>query len=518
MTQPRDTTTLTPTLLEIDGVTKAFPGVRALDDVSLTVRAGEIVGLAGANGSGKSTLIKILAGYHDADAGRITAFGEQVWPGSTDNWRRRCHFIHQDLGLVPTLSVAENLALTAGYVTTGTGRISWRRQRAAARSALARFDAHIDVRRRVESLTPGERTIVAMARALHGWASSDALLIVDEPTAALHRDDVDRLFTAVSAVADAGAGVIFVSHRLQEVFDLTHTVVVLRDGRVVATVPTAGLDSDTLIEHIVGRPVEHLYVPPPPPRDDVVLSVRDVAGRLLRNVSFDLHESEILGVTGLIGSGREELPGLLYGTRQATQGEMLLDGNKLERRSPEKSMRAGLVLIPAERLRHALVPTHSVLENVSLSDLRRACRGWHIDRRRERAEVREWIERLDIRPRDVRRRVAECSGGNQQKVVLAKWLRLEPRVMVLDEPTQGVDVGAKALIYRELAGAARRGTALIVCSSEAKELAAVCDRVLIIADGEVVAELHGDSLDDTAIVRESVRVREGQAATGRGGA
>lgn len=177
-------------------------------------------------------------------------------------------------------------------------------------------------------------------------------------------------------------------------------------------------------------------------------------------------------------------------------------------------MRDGLVLIPAERLRHALVPTHSVLENVMLSDLRRACRGWHISRRRERAEMQAWVNRLDIRPRDVRRRVADSSGGNQQKIVLAKWLRLEPRVMVLDEPTQGVDVGAKALIYRELADAARRGTALIVCSSEAKELAAICDRVLILADGEVVAELHGDSLDDTAIVRESVRSRVTHTSTG----
>jgi ribose transport system ATP-binding protein len=516
MTQQTDAT-LRPALLEVDGVTKTFPGVRALDDVSLTVRAGEIVGLAGANGSGKSTLIKILAGYHDADAGRIAAFGEQVWPGGADDWRRRCHFIHQDLGLVPTLSVAENLALVTGYVTSRTGRISWRRQRAAAQAALARVDARIDVRRRVESLTPGERTVVAMARALHGWESSEALLIVDEPTAALHRDDVDRLFTAIRAVTDAGAGVIFVSHRLQEVLDLTQTVVVLRDGRVAATVPTADLDSETLIEHIVGRPVEQMYTAPPAPRDDVVLSVRDLAGRLVKNVSLDLHESEVLGISGLLGSGREELPGLLYGTDQATQGEIRVDGRTLERRSPEKSMREGLVLIPAERLRHALVPTHSVLENVMLSDLRRACRGWHINRRRERAEMQEWVKRLDIRPRDARRRVAESSGGNQQKVVLAKWLRLGPRVMVLDEPTQGVDVGAKALIYRELADAARRGTALIVCSSEAKELAAICDRVLILADGEVVAELHGDSLDDTAIVRESVRSRVTQTQTGRQG-
>jgi len=501
-------------LLDVRGLTKDFPGQRALDEVDLRVGRGEIVALAGANGSGKSTLIKVLAGYHQPDGGEIHAFGQRVWPEAhAAGWRHRCHFIHQDLGLIGTLSAAENLALGSGYQRASLGRISWRRQRRHAREAIARFGAEFDVSLPVAELTPAERTMVAIARALDGWTDADALLVLDEPTASLQDDEVSKLFAATRGVAAQGAGVIFVSHRIHEMLALADRVAVLRDGRLAGTRDVAGLTSDELVELIAGRPVDDLYTEPPPPREDIVMSVRDLGGARVDSISFDLHRGELLGVTGLIGSGREELPGLLFGSVPRRAGTVTVAGRALPAGSTRAAMQSGLAMVPADRARSALIVTQTVRENVLLANLRTAWRRMWLDRRRERAEVGEWMERLDIRPRDQSLPVAQLSGGNQQKAVLAKWFRTEPEIIVLDEPTQGVDVGAKAAIYRYLASAAAEGTALVVCSSEAKDLAAICDRVLVLREGAVAAELHDRSLTEQRIISESVAVSHPGAGT-----
>jgi ABC-type sugar transport system ATPase subunit len=478
-------------LLDVRGLTKDFPGQRALDRVDLQVRRGEILALAGANGSGKSTLIKVLAGYHQPDEGEIG--------GAC----REFHFIHQDLGLIGTLSAAENLALGSGYQRGALGRISWRRQRQRAQGAIARFDASFDVTLPVSELTPAERTIVAIARALDGWEDTDALLVLDEPTASLQDDEVAKLFAATRGVAAEGAGVIFVSHRIHELLALADRVAVLRDGKLAGVRDASGLTADELVELIAGRPVDDLYVEPPAPRDDVVLSVRELAGTRVRDVSFDLHRGELLGVTGLIGSGREELPGLLYGSVARTGGSVTIGDADMPAGSARASMRRGLVLVPSDRARHAAIMTHSVRDNLLLADLRAAWRRVRIDPRRERAEAATWMDRLDVRPRDQELPMAALSGGNQQKAILAKWFRTEPQIIVLDAPTQGVDVAAKAAIYRHLATAAGRGAALVVCSNEAKELAAICDRVVVLRDGEVAAVLHDRSLTEQRIISES---------------
>jgi ribose transport system ATP-binding protein len=495
---------VTPTarLLDIRGLTKDFPGQRALDGVDLQVHPGEIVALAGANGSGKSTLIKILAGYHDLDAGEIEAFGQPLGQQAA---HQRFHFIHQDLGLIPTLSATDNLALGSGYERAALGRISWRRQRQRARAAIARFGATIDVTRPVSELTPAERTIVAIARALDGWDDADALLVLDEPTASLQEEEVAKLFAATRGVAAQGAGVIFVSHRIQEMLALAHRVAVLRDGRLAGVRDAEGLSADDLVELIAGRPLDDLYVDPPTPRDDVVLSVRELSGTRVNGVSFDLHRGELLGIAGLIGSGREELPALLYGSTPRTAGSVSIGGEELPAQSTRSSMRHGLVLVPADRARLAAVMTQNVRENLLLADLRTAWRRVRLDPRRERAEASSWMERLDVRPRDQDLPIATLSGGNQQRAILAKWFRTNPAVMVLDEPTQGVDVAAKAAIYRHLAGAAEQGTALVVCSNEAKDLAAICDRVIVLHDGAIAAVLHDRSLTEQRIVSECIR-------------
>jgi ribose transport system ATP-binding protein len=478
-------------LLEIRGLTKDFPGQRALDGVDLDVGRGEIVALAGANGSGKSTLVKVLAGFHEPDAGTISGVADR-------------HFIHQDLSLIPTLSAAENIALASGFQTTRAGRISWRRQRARAQAAIARFGAAFDVSTPVAELTPAERTIVAIARALDGWEGADALLVLDEPTASLHEDEVTKLFAATRGVAEAGAGVLFISHRIPEVLALANRVVVLRDGRVAGTPDVAGLTSDDLVELIVGRRVEDLYTEAPPPRDDVALSVRGLSGTRIRELSFDLHRGEILGVSGLDGSGREELATLLYGGRSPAAGTVTVGGEPLRRGSVRDAMRHGVAFVPADRARQAAVMTHSVRENVALSDLASLRRHGRIDRGRERREVAGWMDRLDLRPRNQDMPLTQLSGGNQQKAVLAKWLRIAPTVILLDEPTQGVDVGAKAAIYRHLADAAAHGAALLVCSNEAKDLAAVCDRVIVLRDGEVASVLGDRTLTEERIISDTV--------------
>jgi ABC-type sugar transport system ATPase subunit len=483
---------VTPTapLLDIRGLTKDFPGQRALDRVDLRVHRGEILGLAGANGSGKSTLIKVLAGYHQPDEGEIG--------GTCQSF----HFIHQDLGLIPTLSAAENLALGSGYQRAALGRISWPRQRRRAPEAIARFGADFDVTRPVSDLTPAERTIVAIARALDGWGDTDALLVLDEPTASLQDDEVAKLFAATRGVATQGAGVIFVSHRIPEMMALADRVAVLRDGQLAGVRDVQGLSSEALVELIAGRLVDDLYVEPPPPREDVILSVRELAGTRVANVSFDLHRGELLGVTGLIGSGHEELAGLLYGAVPRTGGSVRVDGEALRPGSTRTSMRRGLALVPSDRARHAAVMTQTVRENLLLADLRGAWRRVRLDGGRERAEARRWMDRLDVRPRDQDLPFVTLSGGNQQRAILAKWFRTQPRIIVLDEPTQGVDVAAKAAIYRHLASAAAEGTALLVCSNEAKELAEICDRVLVLRDGAIAAVLHDRSLTEQRIISE----------------
>jgi ribose transport system ATP-binding protein len=492
-------------LLRVRGLTKDFPGQRALAGVDLDIGRGEVVALAGANGSGKSTLVKVLAGYHEADGGEIDAFGERVWPGSSRSpWRRRCHFVHQDLGLIPTLSATENIALVSGYRVGRLGRIAWRRQRREVVSAIERFGPPFDVDVPVAALSPTERTIVAIARALHHWSEGDALLVVDEPTAALHREEADKLFVAIRSLAERGAGVLFVSHRISEVLALADRVAVLRDGHLAGIRPTTGLDRDDLVELITGRAVDDLYVEPPPPRDDIALRVEGLSGDRLLGVSFNVHAGEVLGVTGLAGSGREELPPLLGGAATPTAGTVDLLGKRLPPGSVREAIRRKLVYVPSDRLRYGLVASRTLGWNISLSELGTLCRWGRIDNRRERRVVETWIDLMKITPPEPERSILQLSGGNQQKAVLAKWLRLKPAVVVLDEPTQGVDVGSKAAIYRHLAEAAAEGAGLLVCSSDAEELSAICDRVLVLRDGELVAEVHGRALTEARILREAV--------------
>jgi ABC-type sugar transport system ATPase subunit len=494
----------TPPLLSISSLSKTFEGQVALREVSLAIQAREIYGLVGHNGSGKSTLIKVLAGYHKPDPGAtLTLAGHDILSGSAVSGQLR--FIHQDLGLIQTLSAAENLAIGGGgYRTGGFHRIHWAEQRAFARESIGRFGLDIDVTRPVASLTPGERTVVAIARALAQWDEQGGLLVLDEPTAALHPREVDVLLESVRHVAAAGGAVLFVSHRLEEVLSTAHRIGVLREGVLVAEGPAHDFSADSLVTLIAGREISAMRPEPRPLRDDTLLSVRGLEGGTIANLDFDLHEGEILGIAGLLGSGREELANMLWGSPPPTRGTIAVQGTVMREHSPGAAMAAGMAMLPGDRAR-SLIADFDVRENLTLPWLKPFWKRGRLNRRGETAEARHWVGQMDVRPPTIDRRAAQLSGGNQQKVALAKWLRTDPRVLLLDEPTRGVDVGAKAEIYRVIKETAERGTGVVVCSTEAKEIATLCDRVLVLANGVQAAELRGAGVEESSIVGETLR-------------
>lgn len=482
-------------------MSKTFPGLKALDDVSLEVHAGEVVAVLGHNGSGKSTLVKILAGVYQADPGALVELrnadgGREA--GATA--RKELHFIHQDLGLADILSTVENLGL--GKVTRGLAPVRGAAERQHARDLIARFGARFDVSVPVAQLSPAQRTIVAIARAMDGWTQPQNVLVLDEPTASLHGDEVKVLFEAVRRVASSGAGVVFISHRLDEVLELADRVVVLRDGRVVAEEATSRLDHDKMVTLIVGREVAAVTNSAGDSPGAAIMSVDSMSGQELHGFSLTLRAGEVVGVGGLLGSGREQLSPMLFGARHRTGGRVEVAGEELAVNDTAAAIEAGLAFVPADRRRAGAVMTMTVRENLTLpamGPLRRAF--GRLDRRAERAEVRSWIDTVGLRPPNPEQPLTLFSGGNQQKIVLAKCLRMRPRVLLLDEPTQGVDVGAKASIYQLVLDAKQDGAGVLLCSSDAKELVALCDRVLMLKDGRVVDEVPRPELTEQRLVR-----------------
>lgn len=494
-------------LLEIRSLSKTYPGQVALSEAHLQVRPGEVHALVGQNGSGKSTLIKLLAGYVAADHGsEVLLEGDLVdlWHLDADR-RSRIRIVHQDLGLVPGLSTIENLGLGRGYDTGSFGRIKWRHEARRAQDALTRFGLAPDVRQPLGALTPAEQAAVAIVRAMQDWDSEHpGLLILDEPTASLNRGEVDALFREVRRLVDQGAGVLFVSHILDEVLTLADRVTVLRDGKVVAAgIPTSSLDEPQLVQLIVGRPVDELYATSGHRTGRPVLEAEMLFGISLRGVSLKVHAGEVLGIAGLVGSGRDEIAGSLFGVTPRFAGKVLVDKVKVFA-SPRDGLRAGMALVPADRKHLGLDLEDRLYEHVPLPQLSTVSGRVRLNHRQARAAAEEWSRRFDVQPLALDRRMAKFSGGNQQKAVLARWMRTDPKVLLLDEPTQGVDIGAKAAIYEAIAQTAESGTAVLVASSDAEELVHVCDRVLVLRAGMLAAELSGSSMTEERVVAETL--------------
>ncbi len=495
-------------LLRVSGLSKSFPGLKALDGVSLEIHPGEIVAVLGHNGSGKSTLVKILAGVYQADPGslvEVRSAGGQVVSGPAA--REELHFIHQDLGLADILSTVENLGLGRAARGWGLGPVHASAERRHAEQLIRRFGAGFDTTVPVGQLSPAQRAIVAIARALDGWTRPDNVLILDEPTAALHGDEVKILFEAVRRVAESGAGVVFISHRLDEVLTLAHRVVVLRDGQVAAEAPTSELDHDRMVELIAGGAVAEVKLTPQDEPGEPVLAVTGLGGGEIRDLSLTLRAGEIVGVAGILGSGREQLAAMLFGARHRT-GRVEVAGEELVAGDPAAAIAAGLAYVPADRRRDGAVMEMSVRENLTLPLMRPLRRRFgRLDGRRERREARRWVQTVGLHPPNPEQALKLFSGGNQQKVVLAKWLRVHPRVLLLDEPAQGVDVGAKAAIYELVLAVRRRGAGVLLCSSDTKELVQLCDRVLVLKEGRVVSEVLRESLTEARLVRDELNLQ-----------
>ncbi|MCE0763513.1 sugar ABC transporter ATP-binding protein [Pseudonocardia kujensis] len=478
-------------VLEIRNLSKTFPGVRALLDASVTIAAGEIHSLVGQNGSGKSTLIKVLAGVYEPDAGATASVrGEALALGDG----KAAHdlgirFVHQDLGLIDNLTAVDNIALGFGYDTAAGGRIRWRAQRERAALALSLVVDDFPLDRPAGTLTVFQRTALAIARALQDFGENGSLLVLDEPTATMPRDQVEHLFTLLRRIRERGTPVLLVTHHMEEVFAVSDRVTVLRDGSIVSVEQTADLDTPRLVSLMTGGVHRKLERGAGPDLEQVALSVRGLTGDTLKGLDLDVHRGEIVGVAGLGGSGREEICALLFGAEKRTGGEIAVDGKTLPPNDPGEAVTRRIGMVPAHRHTQGLILSESVRRNMTLATLTDFVKGGRVQRKREAAAVAEHITAFGVKTASAEVPVNTLSGGNQQKVVLAKWLRLKPTVLLLDEPTQGVDIAAQADLHQLIFEAAAAGTAVLVCSSDEMELARISDRVLVVRDGTVHAEL-----------------------------
>jgi ribose transport system ATP-binding protein len=489
-------------VLEVRGLVKHYPGAKALDGVDFDVRPGEVHCLIGPNGAGKSTLIKCVSGIVEPTAGEVLVSGEPLPVGEPSaSLDRGVATIYQELDLVEDLRVYESIFL--GHEPRRGLLLDRARMREEARKLLERLDhPNIPVDAKVGTLRPAAQQVVSIARAL----SHDArLLIMDEPSAILDAGEVDTLFDVVRRLTAEGVGVIYISHRLDEVPRIGDRVTVLSDGRTVASGLPADTPRDTLVEKMVGRRVEQLFPERPVPRDEVVLEVEGLCRAPdVKPISFQVRAGEVLGIGGLVGAGRTELLRLIYGLDKPDAGEVRVDGRRLQPGRPGASIAAGLGFAPEDRKSQGLLLDWNLTRNVSLADLGRYTRHVLLDRAAERRDAAEQLRELRTVPDDPDRIVRELSGGNQQKVVLARWLLRECRVLLLDEPTRGVDVGAKTEIYRVITDLAKAGLAVVVVSSEMSELVGLCSRILVMREGELVAEVDGASATELELLRHAV--------------
>jgi ribose transport system ATP-binding protein len=505
--------------LNIANLSKQFGDTAALHAVSLQLAPGEVHALLGGNGSGKSTLIKILAGVHPGERGGTIAVDDAAVAADhiTAAWARAAGltFVHQDLGLFDVMTVAENLCCGEGYPRR-RGRIDWRALRREAQGTLDQLG--IDVRPDVglAALRPSDRTLVAIARALRGREQFHAgVLVLDEPTARLPEPEVELLLTALRRYAEEGQTILYVSHRLEEVFALAQRVTVLRDGRVVASRALAGLRERVLVEMIAGRALSETApaaTAPPSASAPVLLAVRELSAGPLHDVSLTLSPGEVIGIAGLVGSGRTTLLEAIYGARPLASGSVRLDGRPLSPHSVSRAIKAGLSYVPEDRASQAAFLNLGIPENLSASDPRHYFRQLRFRHRTERSDASATIARFGIRAPAVRAPLSSLSGGNQQKVMLARWLQRTPRVLLLDEPTQGVDVGARADIYSHIRQAVAGGAAAIVASSDFDELLLLADRILVLGGGRVVADAPAASIDRHWLAQRVYAVPEEVAA------
>lgn len=489
--------------LQMEDLSKTYPGVKALDKINMEIRAGEVHALVGENGAGKSTLIKILAGAEIPDpGGRILIDGEPVsFAHPLEALRRRIAVTYQDLSLFPNLSVVENITISR-KIEEGARHIDWREMRSTAQDALAKLDLDIDLTTRLSDLSLANQQLVAIARAL---VHDARLLILDEPTSSLSAEEVNALFRVISTLKAQGMSILFISHKLDEVFAISDRITVLRDGQHVGTYLREELDEEKLISLMVGRKIRFMQY-----------EKRSVGKPLLEvkhlhkkgnfaDISFTLHQGEILGLTGLVGAGRTEVAQAIFGRIIPDSGQIYLRGKEMKITSTTQAVQAGIAYIPESRQTQGLFLGKTLADNLSVTRLDSLANQFGIIRIDLLKEyVGKWIQRLSIRPPYPKMLIDQFSGGNQQKAILAKWLAYEPTVLIVDEPTNGIDVGAKSEIHQLLRELADQGIGIIMISSELPEVLAVCDRILVMRRGRVAAEFPKDDATQEKIMNAAI--------------
>lgn len=494
-------------LLVVSNLTKRFPGVLALDSVSLTVARGEVHGLLGENGAGKSTLIKMLSGAYHPDSGTITLEGRPVTIANPfESQQLGIVTIYQEFTLVPSLSIAENVFI--GREHGRGGLISWGTMRRETRQLTDQLGVSLDPTTLVRDLSVAEQQLVEIARAL---SVQSRLIIMDEPTSALSDHEVRRLFGIINDLKAKGISIIFVSHRLEEVKEICDRITVLRDGHNAGEADVKDVTEHDIIRMMVGRDVDDQYAHATRQRGPVALrvtglsrrgNVRDPSATVLENISFDVHQGEILGIAGLVGAGRTELARAIFGADERNSGTIEVGGSVVEIRSPADAIRHGIGLVPEDRKQQGLFLVMAVRENLSMAALGALTGpGGFIRRSQERAMVAEYHQKLNIRMASPEQRIVNLSGGNQQKVIIARWLALKPRVLIVDEPTRGIDVGAKAEVHALLHQLAEQGIAVVMISSELPEILGMSDRILTMREGRMTGEILRSEANEEQLMR-----------------
>lgn len=502
-----------PPVIRMEHIHKSFGGVHALDDVQIAVYAGEVHAILGENGAGKSTLIKTMTGVYQPDSGKIYLRGEPVqFSGPRDSQQQGIGAIYQEPSLFPDLDIAENIM--AGRQPTKSGRIDWRTMYRETGEHLQRLGVDLDPRTKARNLSVAQQQTVEIARAL---SLNAELLIMDEPTSSLTLTEVEELFRIVRHLRETGTAIIFISHRLEELFEVADRVTILRDGHYVDTREMSGVQTDDLIQMMVGRHVDNLFPKQEAPPGEVRLEVKNLtAPGQFEDISFELRAGEILGLSGLVGAGRTDVARALFGIQPIKSGSIHIDGQPVIIRNPQQAMDLGLGFVPEDRQHHGLVLPMSIDTNITLPILPNFIKfGWLRDRQAKKVAANA-ASRLEVKCANIDQKAKELSGGNQQKVVLAKWLETNPRVLILDEPTRGIDVGTKAAVHQLMSDLANDGVAILMISSELPEILGMSDRILVMREGRITGEFMRDEATQEKIMAAAVAAEKASTTTGAG--
>ena len=493
-------------ILTLANVSKSFPGVRALNDVSLALKAGEVTALVGENGAGKSTIVKILTGIYLTDSGEVRVRdAAKTFASPRDAWSAGIAAIHQETVMFDELTVAENIFM--GHMPLKSSKlVDWALMNTQAAALLKRVDASFSPDTRLKELSVAQKHLVEITRALSHDAS---LIIMDEPTAALSRNEIDDLFRIIAQLKAEGRAILFISHKFDEIFRVADNFVCLRDGEKVGEGPIGSVTEAKLVSLMVGRPIDQVFPKRTISIGETVLKVEGLSNATeFADISFELRKGEILGFYGLVGAGRSETMQCLFGLTPATRGSVTLNGQPLKLSSPDQCIAAGISYVPEDRQHQGAILDLSIRENVTLVSIAQHVRNFFLNRTSELAATRKLGQRLDVRAAHFEQRLADLSGGNQQKVVIAKWLAAHPKVIILDEPTKGIDVGSKAAVHEFIGELAEQGLAVILVSSELPEIMGLADRVLVMKEGRIVSTFNRGSWSAEAIVSAATGARD----------